>query len=130
MSWTIVFWYTSILVVVSVIGRLFDLSNGTWQQNTKGYKVQDVIDVIVVLFGLIGLFGLAFNERYFSQSLWQGYFVVTMVYIPLSFFTPKFSGMRQLYGNFNVFKAVVSNTLLMAPSHIGQYIYAFNVSWA
>lgn len=129
MSWTIVFWYTSLLVVVSIIGRLFDVSNATWQQHKTGYKIQDVFDVLLALFGLIGLFGLGFDERYFSQALWQGYFVLTIAYIPVSFFLPKYADMRQMYGNGNVVKAITSNTLLMAPSHVAQYVYAFNLDW-
>lgn len=129
MSWTSVFWYTALLLVISIIGRLFDVANATWQQHKPVYKVQDIFDVVLVAFGLIGLYGLAFEERYFSQQLWQAYFVLTMIYIPISFYLPKYTDMRAMYGQGNVIKAIASNTLLMAPSHVALYVYAFSVTW-
>lgn len=129
MSWEIVFWYTSILLAISVIGRLFDIANATYQQHSTYYKAQDGFDVIVVAFGLIGLFGLAYDESYFSASLWQAYFGFTMAYVPISFWTPKYAAMKEMYGNESVIKAILSNTLLMMPSHIAQYHYAFDRVW-
>ena len=130
MSWTYVFWYSAILVVISIIGRFFDVANTTWQQNSTAYKAQDVFDVLLVSFGLVGLFGLAFDESYLGQALWQGYFIFSMVYLLVLFWTPKFNDMKAMYGNRSVVKAIFSNTLLMVPAHVGQYNYAFLREWA
>lgn len=130
MIWTGIFWYSTLLVIISIIGRFFDFANTTWQQNSLAYKIQDTFDALLVTFGLIGLFGLAFNESYFDQFIWQLYFLFNIVYLAGLYWTPKFTEMRGVYSNVSVFKAVTSNTLLMAPSHIGQFYYAFMRDWA
>ena len=129
MIWTGIFWYSTLLVAISIIGRFFDIANMTWQQNSLSYKIQDMFDALLVTFGLIGLFGMAFDESYFDQLTWQTYFLFNIVYLFGLYWTPKFTEMRGVYGNMSVIKAVTSNTLLMAPSHIGQFYYAFIRDW-
>lgn len=129
MIWTGIFWFTSILLLLSLIGRGFDLSNGTWQHNSAAWKVQDVFDVMLPAVGLPGLFGMAFGEQILHQSIWQAYFVFSIIYLLSLFWTPKFRAMRKLYGNIAVIKAITGNTLLMIPAHIAQYYYAFVFKW-
>ena len=129
MIWSGIFWYTSILLLLSIMGRGFDIANTTWQQHSISWRLQDLFDVFLPCIGLPGLFGMAFQELYLDQAFWQGYFVFSMAYLLTLFWTPKFAEMRRLYGNVRVFKAIAANTLLMVPAHIAQFYYAFVFKW-
>lgn len=129
MIWTIIFWYSALINIIAIFSRGFDVANGTYRNNGVAYILQDFLDIGIAMFGLIGLSGMAYNESYFDQQLWQVYFFIAVGLTLVAYWTPKYSVMRQLYGNAQVVKSLFGNFAVVLPGYVAHYYYAFERVW-
>ena len=106
--------------------RLWEIYTAAYFHQSPAIIVEDLAYSLIAYFGMIGIYGYAKRKPIFSKHLWQIYFVVLLIFVPLTPFVSIKHG--QLLAESGVLVASATyaiSTVLVLPAYRAWYRYAF-----
>jgi hypothetical protein len=87
----------------------------------------DIFDLVLSSFFMIGLFGYAWRKRIFNKAIWQGSFLINIVWSIIYLFIVRV-GIKSADGTIELMSdpwVISISIVLMFPSFISLYFYGF-----
>ena len=128
MLWSI-FIITTLLLSISVLAKVYALINREYSHQPLLEVVQDIFDIVISVIGCTAIYYAAIGQSIGSQEYWQGFFIINVVLVLLSYFSPKFKSLKVELGAVKTIKVITFNLTLSIPFFYGLYYYAFIHSW-
>ncbi len=123
----IIYFYLIILVVLlSLISKLWFWFRGEWADMPLGVKLQECSDTGILVIGLLGVYGFINKLALVGQLFWQCFAVLFSVYLVASFWFPKMKSTRLEMSNVTFITVVsISLCLISIPINLILLYYGF-----